>query len=118
MVVCHGSIQVGYSRLGGSLRKVRARGRTCYGKWLRMQRDTTNDAVGSVGCPRCIVLGRLAARGVRYNGIEITQLGVNEVELLGLKDGLFFRLGSFGCHILSNDGKEGFEEPIQEDMVI
>ena len=66
-----------------------------------MQRDTTNDAVGSVGCPGRIVLGGIAARGVRYNGIEITRLGVNEVELLGLKDDLFFRLGSFGCHIVA-----------------
>jgi hypothetical protein len=48
-----------------------------------------------MGCPRCIVPGRIGARGVRYNGIEVTRLGVNEVELLGLKDGLFFRLGSF-----------------------
>ena len=77
-----------------------------------MRRDMANDAVSSVGCPRCIVLGGLAARGVRYNGIEITRLGVNEVELLGLKDCLYFRLGSFGCHILSNDRKKGFEEPI------
>ena len=118
MVVCHGSIRVGYSRLGGSLQKVRARGRTCYGKWLRMRRDTANDAVGFVGCPQRIVLGRLTVRGIRYNGIKIARLGVNEVELLGLKDGLFFRLGSFGGYILSNDRKEGFEEPIQEDTII
>ena len=112
MVVCHGSIRVGYSRLGGSLRKVRARGRTCYGKWLRMRRDMANDVVGSVGFPWRIMLGGIAAMGVRYNGIEITRLGVNEVELLGLKDGLFFILWYFVCHILSNDRKKGFEEPI------
>jgi len=41
------------------------------------------------------MLGGLAARGVRYNGIKVTRLGVDEVELLGLKDGFFFRLGSF-----------------------
>ena len=83
-----------------------------------MRRDMANDAVGSVGCPRRIVLGGLAARGIRYDRIEITRLGVNEVELLGLKDGLFFRLGSFVCHILSNDRKKGFEEPIEEDSVV
>ena len=83
-----------------------------YGKWLRLQRDTANDAVGSVGCPRRIVLGGIAARGVRYDGIKITRLGVNNIELLGFKDSLFLRLGSFGCHILSNERKEGFEEPI------
>ena len=71
-----------------------------------------NDAVDSVGCPWCIVLGGIDARGIRYYGIKITLLGVNEIELLGFKDSLFFRLGSFGCHILSNDRKEGFEEPI------
>ena len=77
-----------------------------------MRRYTGNDAVGSVGCPRRIVLGGITARGVRYDGIKVTRLGVNEIELLGFKDSLFFRLESFGCHILSNDRKEGFEELI------
>ena len=83
-----------------------------------MRRDAANDAIGIVGCPRRIVLGGLAARGIRYDGIEITRLGINEVKLLGLKDGLFFKLGSFGCHILSNDRKKGFEEPIEEYLVV
>ena len=73
-----------------------------------MRRDMANDAFDSVGFPRRIVLGGITARGVRYYGIKITRLGVNEIELLGFKDSLFFRLGSFGCHILSNDRKEGF----------
>ena len=103
VVMCHGSIRVVCSSLWGSPRRLRARGRMGYGKWLRLRRDTANDAVGSMGCPRRIVLGGIVARGIRYNGIEITRLGVNEVELLGLKDGLLFRLGSFRCHILSND---------------
>ena len=70
-----------------------------------------NDVVGSVGCPRRIVLGGITARGVRYD-VKITQLGVNEIELLGFKDSLFLRLGSFGFHILSNERKEALEEPI------
>ena len=72
-----------------------------YGKWLRLQRDVANDAVGSVGYPRRIALGGIFPRGVRYYVIKITQLGVNEIELLGFKDSLFFRLGSFGCHIVA-----------------
>ena len=79
---------------------------------MRLRRETANDAVCSVGCPRCIVLGGIAAGGVRYDGIKITRLGINEIELLGFKDSLFLILGSFGCHILPNDRKEGFEEPI------
>ena len=62
-----------------------------------------NDAIGSVG---------IVVRGVRYDGIKVTRLGVNEIELLGFKDSVFLRLGSFGCNILSNDRKEGFKEPI------
>ena len=95
MVMCHRSIRVGCSRLGSSPRQVGARGRTCYREWLGMRRNTANDTISSVGCPRRIMLGGLAARGVRYNGIKVTRLGVDEVELLGLKDGFFFRLGSF-----------------------
>ena len=51
-------------------------------------------------------------RGVRYDGIKVTRLGVNEIELLGFKDSLFLRLGYFGCKILSNGRKEVFKEPI------
>ena len=72
VVMCHGSILVGCSRLGGGPRRVRARGRTGYGKWLRLRRDTANDAVGSMRCPRRIVLGGTVARGVRYDGIKVT----------------------------------------------
>ena len=54
----------------------------------------------------------IASRGVWYDGVKITRLGVNEIKLLGLKDSLFFSLGSFGCHILNNERKEGLKEPI------
>ena len=83
-----------------------------YGKWLGLRGETANDAIGSVGCPRRIVMWGIASRGVRYDGVKITRLGVNEIKLLGLKDSLFFSLGSFSYHILSNERKEGLEEPI------
>ena len=77
-----------------------------------------NDAIGSVGCPRRIVMWGIASRGVWYDGVKITGLGINEIKLLGFKDSLFLRLGSFSCHILSNERKEGLKEPIEEDPVI
>ena len=89
-----------------------------YGKGLRLRREAANDAIGSVGCPRRIVMWGIASRGVRYDGVKITRLGVNEIKLLGLKDSLFFSLGSFSRHILGNERKEGLEEPIEEDPVI
>ena len=83
-----------------------------YGKGLRLRREAANDAIDSVGCSRRIVMWGIASRGIWYDGVKITRLGINEIKLLGLKDSLFLRLGSFGCHILSNERKEGLEEPI------
>ena len=60
----------------------------------------------------------IASRGVWYDGVKISGLGIDEVKLLGFKDSLFLRLGSFGGHILSNERKEGLKEPIEEDPVI
>ena len=60
-----------------------------YGKGLRLRREAANDAIGSVGCPRRIVMWGIASRGVWYDGVKITRLGINEIELLGFKDSLF-----------------------------
>ena len=59
-----------------------------YGKGLWLRREAANDAIGSVGFPRIVMWG-IASRGVRYDGVKITRLGVNEIKLLGLKDSLF-----------------------------
>ena len=52
------------------------------------------------------------------DGIEVSRLCVSEVKLLGLQDGLFLYLGTFGGDILGYRWQQGFQEPVQEDPVI
>ena len=49
------------------------------------------------------------------DGIQVSRLGIDEVKLLGLQYGLFFRLGTFKCDILCDGWEQSIKEPIQED---
>ena len=46
------------------------------------------------------------------DGIQVSQLGVDEVKLLGLQYGLFFRLGTFCCDVLCDGQEQSLEELI------
>ena len=52
------------------------------------------------------------------DGVEVSRLCVNEVKLLGLQDGLFLYLGTFGGNALGYRWQQGFQEPVQKDPVI
>ena len=52
------------------------------------------------------------------DSVEVSRLGIDEVKLLGLQYGLFFRLGKFICDILCDGREQSLEEPIQQDPVI
>ena len=52
------------------------------------------------------------------DGIQVSRLGVDEVKLLGLQYGLFFRLGMFRCDVLCDGWEQSLKEPIQEDPII
>ena len=43
---------------------------------------------------------------------------MDEVKLLCLQYGLFFRLGTFKCDVLCDGREQSLKEPIQEDPVI
>jgi hypothetical protein len=38
---------------------------------------------------------------------------INELQLLSLPDGFFFRLREGGSHIFEKEGNKGFEKPIK-----
>ena len=46
------------------------------------------------------------------DGVEVSELYLNEVKLLGFQYGLLFELGTFGCDILCYGREQGLEEPI------
>ena len=52
------------------------------------------------------------------DGIQVSRLGLDEVKLLGLQYGLFFRLGTFRCNVFYDGWEKSLKEPIQEDPVI
>ena len=52
------------------------------------------------------------------DSVQVSILGIDEVKLLGLQYGLFFRLGTFRCDVLCDGREQSLKEPIQEDLVI
>ena len=57
--------------------------------------DRTYDAIYGMGCPQRITVGRACMGSVWNDGVEVSELCLNEVKLLGLQDGLFLYLGRF-----------------------
>ena len=52
------------------------------------------------------------------DSVQVSRLGINEIKLLGLQYGLFFRLGMFRCDVLCDGRGQSLEELIQEYLVI
>ena len=52
------------------------------------------------------------------DSVQVSRLGVNELKLLGLQYGLFFRLGMFRCDVLYDGREQSLEEPILKYPVI
>ena len=52
------------------------------------------------------------------DSIQVSRLGVNEIKLLGLQYGLFFRLGAFRCDVLWDGQEQSVNEPIQEYIFV
>ena len=73
---------------------------------------SVKDAICYVGCPRCIAVRGTWTGSVWDDGIQVSRLGIDEVKLLGLQYGLFFRLGTFRCDVLCYGWEKGLEEPI------
>ena len=57
--------------------------------------DETYDAIYSMGFPWSIPIGGAYMGSVWNDGVEVFELCLNEVKLLGLQDGLFLYLGRF-----------------------
>ena len=53
------------------------------------------DAIYGMGFPQRIPVGGACTGSFWNDGAEVSRLCVNEVKLLGLKDGLFLYLGTF-----------------------
>ena len=94
----------------------------CNDRWcqsrLQLLGDQSYDAIRSMGCPRCITIGGTWTGSIWIDGIQVSILGIDEVKLLGLQYGLFFRLGTFRCNFLCDGREQSLEEPIQKDPVI
>ena len=52
------------------------------------------------------------------DSVQVSRLRVDQVKLLGLQYGLFFRLGTFICDVLCDGQEKSIKEPIQEDPVV
>ena len=71
-----------------------------------------------MGCLWCVTVGGTWTGSVWNDSVKVPRLCINQIKLLGFQDGLLFILGTFGCDILCYRWEQGFEEPIQEDLVI
>ena len=64
------------------------------------------------------MVGGTRTGSVWNDSIQVSRLGIDEVKLLGLQYGLFFRLGMFRCDVLYYGWEQSLKEPIQEDQVV
>ena len=63
--------------------------------------DETYDAIYSMGFPWSIPIGGACVGSVWNDGVEVSELCVNEIKMLGLQDVLFLSLGTFEGYVLS-----------------
>ena len=80
--------------------------------------DRAYDAICSMRCPQCILVGGSWIGSIWNDGVEVSILCVDQVKLLGFQYGSFFGLWTFRCDVLCYGWEQGFEKPIQEDHVI
>ena len=52
------------------------------------------------------------------DGVKVSRLCINEIKLLGLQDGLFLCLGTFGGDVLGYRWQVVFEKLVYEDLII
>ena len=64
--------------------------------------DRAYDSIHSMGCLWSIVKGCIRTGGIWENSVWISRLGIYQVKLFGLQDGLFFGLGTFGGNVLGD----------------
>ena len=76
------------------------------------------DAICGMRFPRCIAVGGAYMGSIWNDGVEVFKLYINEVKLLGLQDGFFFYLGTFGANVFGYGWYQFFQEPVKEYPVI
>ena len=62
--------------------------------------DRTYYAIYSMRCPQHVMLRGANMRSVWNDGVKVSRLSINQFKLLGLQDGLFLGLGTFGGNVL------------------
>ena len=70
--------------------------------------DRAYDDIGDMGFPWRIPVGGACMGSVWNDGVKVSRLCVNEVKLLGLQDGLFLYLGTFGGDVFFYGWKQFF----------
>ena len=83
---------------------------------LCLVRDRTYDAICSMGCPRCILVGGACMGGIWNDGVKVSKLCIDKIKLLGFQDGLLFRLGTFGPTSFAIGGSKVFQNQSRKIM--
>ena len=67
--------------------------------------NISNYSIMSRGCPQCISMGGSRTGSIKYDGIQIKRLGVDENKLLCFEDNFLLSLWALRCNILGDRGK-------------